>query len=1484
MYRSSQIRPGGRVHSFFLTLVMLAAAWLPATAFAQVLQVWPATNIPDATVGTPYTQIFDGMGGFAPYDFEIATGAVPPGLSLQPSGFLVGTPTAAGSYTFTVRVNDVMLDTGTRQYTLVVLPNTPQAPVAISGSATVTYNSGLVPIAYGTTGGTPTTIALQSMPAHGTVFINGLDLGYQPNFNYSGPDSFTYTASNTGGTSAPATITITVDQPTISVSASGPWTAQIGVPYTQTLTWSGGAQPFSGYQVTGLPQGVNLTGITANSVTLSGTPTASGNFNVIASATDSSTGTGPFRPSQNFNLSVSAPTLTLSPAAGTLLADYGIAYSQTYVAGGGTPNYTYSIIAGALPNGLSLDPSTGVLSGVPTVTGLYTFSVRARDNSTGTGAPYARTQNYVMQVAAPIITVNPAVLSGATAGVPTSQQLSASGGIGPYSYAASGTFPNGITLNSTGLLSGTAAGAGTYNVEVTATDANGQTGSRPYVLMVAPPTLSIQPSALSDTTVGASYSQTLSTIGGTSPYSYSVTSGAMPPGITLAPSGVLSGEPVAANSYTFTVTVTDSNGDSAPRSYTLVVNPATLTLSSSAPLDGTAGVFQTATITASGGVGTYTYSLRSGSLPVGVSFNSAGLFTGTPRSDGNYSITVRATDQLGQFGEAVFAYTIAPATIVIAPATLPGGSRGAFYNESLNSTGGFAPYSYSLVSGDLPVGMSLSSAGTLLGTPATTGSYTFNIRSTDVEGYSVTQAYTVVIALPTITVTSTGALNGTVGQPASVTFSASGGIGPYSYTLDSGTLPLGMTLSSSGTLSGTPLSDGSFSPTLRADDSYGNSGTQTFNITIAPPTIVLTPNALGNGVRGSEYSTTLSASGGTAPYSYAITAGALPAGVTLAPGGVLSGTPTVDGTFNVTITATDAYGSTGSHAYTLTINAAPPTSADDVAQVLSGGSVSIDVTDNDSGVITSIAIASAPSHGTTTVSGLNVVYTPATDYSGTDSFTYIATGPGGSSAPATVTVTVNPLPVAVSRTVTASAGLAVEVDLTEGATGGPFTAATLVSLTPAQAGTATIAQQGTGANARYVLTFTPVATFSGVATATFTLDNAFATSAEASIEFQVTARPDPTLDAEVQGLLSAQAQATRRFATAQLNNFQRRLESLHHGGSGFTNAVTFQANTPHCRDGMQGMQDLPNQLCDARTSERDGANPGLRDASAVDAESGEPGNRPFGLWTGGAIRSGNQDSQNNRARVDFETDGLSVGGDYRVNDTFAIGLGLGWGRDDSEIGDHGSRSKGKAYTLAGYASYHPGKLFLDALFGYQDLSYDLRRYVAANGGYVSGSRDGGQWFASLSTGADLSFNTFNLTPYARLDLARATLDAYTEQGDALYALHYQDMDVDSSTGNLGLRMDFQHKTHWGSLRPQLRLEYQYDFQGNGSATMQYADLMSGPFYRTSLPVFDRSRFLLGIGLGVIGDHGLSTRIEYNGVVDDSNGTDHGVMINIEKRY
>lgn len=1264
----------------------------------------PATTLANGSQGVAYSAVLNAPSeGTAPYTYVVTAGALPPGLALNTnSGALSGTPTSVGNFNFAVTATDSSTGTGPytsapRGYSLQVDNNPP--PVANAVSATVAHNSGTNPITLNITGGVPTSVAIGTGATHGTAIASGTSITYQPTPGYAGSDSFTYTATNGAGTSTPATVVVLVMDPTITVTASGPLIAQVGHAYTQTFTWNGGTQPYSGHQVTNLPLGLSVTGTTANSVTVSGTPTQSGPFVLNVSARDSSTGNGPYTVGQLFMLSVSAPTLSMTPGAGNLPMNYGGASSFQFQASGGTAPYSYSLAAGSLPVGVSFS-SAGVLSGTPTVPGNYNMTIRATDSSTGAGAPFRLDQNYTLVVAMPVLTISHSALLDGTAGVPMS-----------------------VTFSSTG---------------------------------------------------------------GSAPYSYSLTAGAM---------------------------------------------------------------------------------------PIGMSLSSAGVFSGTPRSDGNFSISLRSTDDNGFFATQVFTFAIAPATVTVTPASLPPATRGVPYSQNLSSSGGIAPYTYSLVSGSLPVGVAFSSAGVITGVPISAGTYAFTVRSTDDAGYNTTVNYSIAVDAPAITLTASAPLNGTAGVAQSASITASGGTAPYTYALTAGALPVGMSFSSAGLLSGTPTVAGTFNLTVMATDNHGNTGAALFAFTIAAPSITLTPAALPNGTRGSAYTQVITATGGLAPYSYSLSAGALPPGLALNSTGALSGTPTADGTFNFTVTATDTLGFTASQAYTLVVDQNAPQGVDDEATLLSGASSTIAVTGNDTGTITSIAITTAPTHGTATVNGLNVVYTPAADYAGDDSLAYTATGPGGTSTPATVRLTIHPLPVPVSRTVQAQAGIAIEVDLTEDATGGPFTAATLVSLTPAQAGTASIAQRGQA----YVLTFTPAAAFAGVATARFTLANAYATSAEAAIEFQVIARPDPTQDAEVQGLLNAQAQATRRFASGQINNFQRRLESLHGAGAGngFSNELTFQSST-HCRSGAQ---DLPPQLCDPRTAEQEAANPRVNDGPDADRRE-----TPFGLWLGGAIRSGSQDSRASRARVDFETDGLSVGGDYRLNDHVAIGAGLGWGRDDSEIGTQGSRSQGDAYTLAGYASFHPGRYFLDALVGYQTLSYDLRRYVTASGSHVSGSRDGSQWFASISTGADLPFDAATFTPYARLDVARATLDAYTEQGDALYALHYADMDVDTSTGNLGLRLDFQRTMSWGVLTPQFRVEYQYDFQGHGSATMSYADMLSGPFYRTGLPTYDRSRLMLGLGLGFQGDGGFSTRIEYNGLLQGEQGSDHGFMLNLEKRY
>ncbi|WP_198554036.1 putative Ig domain-containing protein [Xanthomonas citri] len=1022
--------------------------------------------------------------------------------------------------------------------------------------------------------------------------------------------------------------------------------------------------------------------------------------------------------------------------------------------------------------------------------------------------------------------------------------------------------------------------------------------------------VTISPASLPAATAGSAYSQTLTASGGTPGYTFVVSAGALPAGLTLSASGVLSGTPTASGSFNFTATATDSGTPtSGSRAYTLTVAGATVILPATTLPAGTAGQAYSSAITpATGGIAPYSYALTAGALPAGITLNSSsGALSGTTTSVGSFSFTVTATDSTsGTPSQGTRGYTlnIAAPTIAVAPSTVPTATRGTAYSQTLNASGGTAAYTYAITSGALPAGITLASNGTLSGTAMVEGTFNFTVQATDANSFTGTQAYSLTVAGPNLVLPASALPAGTAGQAyAAAITPATGGTAPYSYSVTAGALPGGVVLdAATGGLSGTPTVSGTFTFTLTVTDSTPSPAAQasrSYSLTINAATLVLAQPTLPAAVRGTAYNQVLTASGSIAPYRYSIASGALPAGLTLASDGTLSGTPTVQGTSSFTIAVADAGNASATQAYTFTVNDAAPVAVADVAATMTDTAVTAAVTANDTGSITAIAIASAPTNGTAVVNGLEVVYTPNAGFAGTDVLSYTASGAGGTSAAVTLTITVNVRPVAVSVTAAAVPGEAQQVDITRNATGGPFVAAAVVAVLPASAGTATITRVGGTASAAaarasglspaatamaetptFTLTFTPNPAFVGQATVQFTLSNAFATSAPATVVFNIAPRRDPSVDAEVRGLIDAQSESTRRFARAQIDNFQRRLEATHRGGSSFTNAVSFQP-TSHCRQADRGISAQP---CSPDTQDADND---FRDAPAATGSTGSSAQTQgnLGLWVGGAIRSGSLNRQTNSNGVDFQTDGLSVGADYRVAPSLAIGAGLGWGRDDSDVGSNGSHSKATAYTMALYASFHPGKaFFFDTLVGYQLLSYDLRRFVTDDSSLAEGNRDGKQWIASLSTGADLQRGTLQITPYARVDVARATLDGYVEEGVAPFALRYADMDVATTTGNLGLRLEWRREVAWGRLTPQLRVEYQRDFQGRGDAILSYADLTGGPFYRTAQSAFDRNRLMVGIGAALLTEQGLSTRLEYRGITDGDSNNDQTWMINLEKKY
>ncbi|NGM51977.1 autotransporter domain-containing protein [Caulobacter sp. 602-2] len=1399
----------------------VARAYINVVVDAPTLTITTAAGLPAATQHTAYNQAIDTAGGTAPYQYSVVSGATPPGITLGGGGVLSGTPTAVGSYNFTVRSQDNTTGGAyatTKAFTLDV--NVPAPPTANAVSATVAANSTTNTIAPNLTGVPATSVAIASAPSHGTATLVGAGASatfdYVPTAGFSGTDSFTYTGGNAGGSSAPATVSVTVTAPTLVVAGT-PVDGIVATAYPgATFTASTGTAPYT-FTVVGasLPTGLAL----STAGVLSGTPTAAGTFNAVIKATDAYGAEG----QGTFPINILAPLVTITaPTAGALpTATAFVPYSQTFTATGGVAPHTFAVTSGALPAGLTLT-SAGALSGSATVTGSFAFTVTASDGSVAPGPYPGPGVAYTLVVGAPAMTLSPAAgpLPAGTATVPYTATFSAAGGTSPYSYAVTaGALPNGLTLSTGGVISGAAlqSATGVANFTVTATDANGFPVSQAYSVDIAQVTLVTASPA--NGVVGQSYNQVLSTSGGTGPYSYSVT-GVLPAGLSLSSSGVLSGLPTAAGTFGFSVTATDSFGAVGTDALSMDIASPTMTLSPTSAPAADYGMAYSLTFQATGGVTPYRYAL-SGTLPTGLSFDTtSGVLSGTPTEAGSFPIVVTASDS--STGPTPFSTSVSP-TLVVNPApppvvepvsteTDPGQPTtidvssliDGFYDSVIITRQ--ADHGTAVVNGGAARMRSQSGGAvtiTYTPNPGYYGTDSFSYAATGPGGTSTPAAITVAVAAPApVVVNDTASLNANATVVIPVTANDTGPIS----TIAIATAPTNGTATISG-----------------------------LNVTYAPAQNFF-------------------------------------------------------GTDTFTYTATGEGGTGGPATVTVTVAplAVPAQSAQTIT-VLAGQSVTLAATQGATGgPFTGVAVVAAPTKGAAAVNGETIVYTPAAGFSGSDSFTYRISNPFGDSAPIPVTVTVNPAPLtAPPITVEILAGQKAVVNLVSGASGGPFIGAAVVAVTPAGSGAAVVTNPSSGA---YTLTFTPDNAFAGTAVVTYTLTNAFATSAPGRVNVIVTARPDPSKDPEVKGLIAAQDAAAIRFADAQISNFNRRLEQLHNGGgAGRGFGVSVRGGDVERDDGLEARERFRKYASLGMNDAADPSSPLLPEAKAGysaqdDGEDGQAGPKRWGVWAAGSADFGMRDAVGSQSGFRFTTDGLTGGVDYRVNEDFAFGLGLGYGRDSSRIGKSGTKSRAESYSAGLYASLKTGeKTFIDGVLGYGTLDFDTRRYVTTTGELVNGERDGDQVFAALTFGMEHRTPTSLLSPYGRFAFSRSQLDAFSEDGGGPYGLTYHAQTVKSLTGTLGLRGEFLRKTAAGLLAPRFRVEYSHDFEKANDALLSYTDWVGGPTYRLTVDPIDRDQLRLELGADLTIRNGIRFGLDFDNMVSKDSDS-QGVRLSIQSPF
>jgi len=1059
-------------------------------------------SVPNGFISQPYVQLLLQQNGTGPIAWSLASGTLPPGITLGANGLLTGTPTATGTFTFTVQVTDghsVASGSITINVSLTTLAFTsstvPQAGVGRAYSQALPVIGGTLPYTATLTGG--------SLPAGLALSSNGVLSGTP-----SSPGSFSFTVnvtdSSTPTQSATQTLTMAVDSLFITTTALPD--GILGVPYNATITASGGTLPLNFSSATSaFPTGLSIQPLAANqhSVGLGGTPTLAGHYTFIESVSDSS---NPVQTATQYYTMDVLPAGTAVPATVTFLSqpqnsvggqilvgspvrvqvtdanNVPIVGASVALSFNGAPPCSTAVLSGTLnviTNGagnagfsdLSIDrgqlgysllASAGSASAISQPFNIEGFcdtgsmaTARALLNSVALlngkvliagGAPSFSNQAVAFSSAelydpvahsfTPVGSMHSG-RSGISMALLQNGLVLLAGGFNGSAYLSSAELfdpaTNTFTLLAGSMVTARDGGIATLlangKVLITGGSLNGTVLASAEIF--DPVTNTFTATSLPMTTPRELHEAVLLPNGKvliTGGFATFATSGPSNPSAsaelydpvtdTFTSTGSMAMpryEHASALLFTGKVLVSGgftANNFSVPLATAEIYDPSTGAFSSTATAtQASAGYLSPVPVLPDGTVFLYAGANAQIYDPTLSTFRVTGNTTAIQAQpvtslldDGTVLVTGGVgspTFNTGVANAEIFYPFSNPSSISITTTSLQNGVATKPYTQMLLEEGGLGNLTWS-ETGALPTGITLSPQGILSGTPSVTGSFPITVTATDSSSPAKTgSASFVFVVASALQFTATQMPSALSGVAYSQLLPVSGGVPPYTSSAGTG-LPAGLSLNSTtGIISGTTTALGTFTFTATVTDSFAppQMATQTLTLVVVAP-LAITTTTLPNGTVAAPYSATISTTGGSGTVSFAVSAGALPAGLTLSTSGVLSGTPTAGGTFSFTVIATDQTfpPQLAPQAYTVTIagNTGVPAHVTFVAQPQNAiasqpmeSPIQVQVSDANfaalPGVLVTLGFNGTPACSNATINGVSS-QTATTDSTGTAIF------------------------------------------------------------------------------------------------------------------------------------------------------------------------------------------------------------------------------------------------------------------------------------------------------------------------------------------------------------------------------------------------------------------------------------------------------------------------------------------------------------------